>query len=251
MSESSAIGARAAAASPQRVVVVTAASTPDAPLTTQDEAAVLDAIGALELADGPVPATLPALVEPALRAVIAARLHGCGRVLMQRPDGFVTGYDDAVADDLLSHRIGSLEQTDRAVLALVLLRTVAIPRARGRLTGEEWVQPQTVPTTVDELAQNRHLTKSAIATSVRRLRGFGLIRVGHRSDIVPGPQFQRLTPTRSSALWEDLLLVSAPASSFARVIRTRRAVRSPQPTERPDGASAGTARARTASQESA
>lgn len=209
-------------ASPPRLVVVAPASRPDAPLTTQDQSAVLDAIGALELADGPVPATLPAFAEPALRAIVAARLAGCGRVLMQRPDGFVSGYDDTVADQLLTHGIGCLDRTDRAVLALVLLRTVAIPRARGKLAGEEWVQAQTIPTTVDELAQNRHLTKLAITTSLRRLRGLGLIR-GHRADIVPGPQFQRLTPARSSALWEDLLLLSAPSSSYARVIRTRRA----------------------------
>jgi hypothetical protein len=205
--------------------LVAPASRPDAPLTTQDQSAVLDAIGALELADGPVPGTLPALAEPALRAIVAARLAGCGRVLMQRPDGFVSGYDDTVADELLSHGIGGLDSTDRAVLALVLLRTVAIPRARGRLTGEEWVQAQTASTSVDELAQNRHLTKLAITASLRRLRGLGLIRVGHRSDIVPGPQFQRLTPARSSALWEDLLLLSAPSSSYARVIRSRRAAR--------------------------
>ena len=214
-----------ATAPPPPLSVVAPASRPDAPLTTQDQSAVLDAIGALELADGPVPATLPALAEPALRAVVAARLAGCGRVLMQRRDGFVSGYDDSVADQLLTQGIGCLDRTDRAVLALVLLRTVAIPRARGKLTGEEWVQPQTIATTVDELAQNRHLTKLAISTSVRRLRGLGLIRVGHRADIVPGPQFQRLTPARSSALWEDLLLLSAPSSSYARVIRTRRAAR--------------------------
>jgi hypothetical protein len=219
-----------ATASPPRLIVVAPASRPDAPLTTQDQSAVLEAIGALELADGPVPATLPALIEPALRAIVAARLAGCGRVLMQRPDGFVSGYDDAVADQLLTHGIGGLDRTDRAVLALVLLRTVAIPRARGKLAGEEWVQAQTVATTVDELAQNRHLTKLAITTSLRRLRGLGLIRVGHRADIVPGPQFQRLTPARSSALWEDLLLLSAPSSSYARVIRTRRAARAVPPT---------------------
>jgi hypothetical protein len=238
-----------ATASPQRFVLVTPASRPDAPLTTQDQSAVLDAIGALELADGPVPATLPALAEPALRAIVAARLAGCGRVLMQRPDGFVSGYDDTIANELLARGIGCLHRTDRAVLALVLLRTVAIPRARGKLTGDEWVQAQTVATTVEELAQNRHLTKTAITTSVRRLRGLGLIRVGHRSDIVPGPQFQRLTPGRSSALWEDLLLLTAPSSSYARVIRARRAAHTVPTIARTDSPTGPGATTAAASQE--
>lgn len=199
------------------------APTPDrAALSTEDETAIVEAVGALELAEGPVPADLPALADPGLRGLVAARLAGCGRVLLSRPDGYCTGYDDAVADELVERDIGTLSETERAVLALVLLRSVAVPRARGRLGGEDWVQADATPVTVEELAQNRHLSRSAIDKAVRRLRTLGLLRPGHRADIVPGPALQRLSPQRSAGLWEDLLLLAAPTSSYARHIRARR-----------------------------
>jgi len=53
----------------------------------------------------------------------------------------VSGYDDEVADTLAGLDVGVLSPTDRTVLALVLLRTVAIPRARGELSGNAWVTP--------------------------------------------------------------------------------------------------------------
>ncbi len=132
-----------------------------AQLAVEDEAAVRDAIAALEVAEGVVPAAaFPALQDPALRSAVTHRLGACGRVLISVGPGWVSGYDDEVADTLGELGIGLLSPTDRAVLALVLLRTVAIPRARGELSGNAWVTPDGArPTTVAELNHNRHLTK--------------------------------------------------------------------------------------------
>src|SRR5690242_16721920 len=99
-------------------------------LSPDEEAAVRDAIGALETAEGIVPvAAFPALREPALRRVVGERLAACGRMLISTEEGWVSGYDDHAADALAAQGIGVLSPADRAVLALVLLRTVAIPRA--------------------------------------------------------------------------------------------------------------------------
>src|SRR5258707_9981612 len=196
-----------------------------AQLAVEDEAAVRDAIAALEVAEGVVPAAaFPALQDPALRSAVTHRLGACGRVLISVGAGWVSGYDDEVADTLGELGIGLLSPTDRAVLALVLLRTVAIPRARGELSGNAWVTPDGArPTTVAELNHNRHHTKRQITESLRTVRTLGLLKPGHRSGIVPGPALYRLSGQRAAWLWEDLLMLAAPESSYARVLRARRA----------------------------
>src|SRR5262249_40693701 len=55
------------------------------------------------------------------------------------------------------------------------------------------------------------------------LRTLGLLKPGHRSGIVPGPALYRLSQQRAAWLWEDLLMLAAPDSSYARVLRARRA----------------------------
>ncbi len=191
-------------------------------LDTERTALVLEAVGALELAAEPLdPACFPALDDPGLRARVEHALAELGRVLLRVPGGYVSGYDDAIADRLASEGLGVLAPTDRAVLAIVLLRGVAVPRALGRVAGDGWADAQ--PITIDEIALNRHLTKSQVKAAVRRLRIAGILRPGHRAELVPGPQFQRLTPARSQRLWEDLVLVSRPDGMLADVIRRRRA----------------------------
>jgi hypothetical protein len=194
-------------------------------LAAEDEAAVRDVIAALEVAEGVVPtAAFPALQDPALRSAVTQRLGECGRILISLSPGWVSGYDDEVADTLGELGVGVLSPTDRAVLALVLLRTVAIPRARGELSGNTWVTSAGArPTTVTELNHNRHLTKKQITESLRNLRTLGLLKPGHRSGIVPGPALYRLSQQRAAWLWEDLLMLAAPDSSYARVLRARRA----------------------------
>jgi hypothetical protein len=169
-------------------------------------------------------AAFPALQDPALRSAVGQRLAACGRVLISVGPGWVSGYDDAVADALTGLGVGVLSPADRAVLALVLLRTVAIPRSRGELSGSAWVTADGArATTVAELNHNRHLTKKQITESLRNLRTLGLLRPGHRSGIMPGPALYRLSQQRAAWLWEDLLMLAAPDSSYARVLRTRRA----------------------------
>jgi hypothetical protein len=191
-------------------------------IDAERRAHVLEVIGALEIAAEPLdPATFPALDDPGLRTWVERALAEAGRVLLRVPGGFVSGYDDEIADRLASEGIGVLAPVDRAVLAVVLLRGVAVPRAQGRVAGEAWTDAQ--PVSVDDLALNRHLTKSQLKASVRRLRAAGILRPGHRAELVPGPQFRRLTLARSQRLWEDLVLVSRPDGMLADVIRRRRA----------------------------
>ena len=197
-------------------------------------ALVLEAVAALEVAADPIDAArFPALDDPGLRALVGEALGEVGRVLLRLPRGYVSGYDDEIADRLATEGIGVLDPVDRAVLTVVLLRGVAVPRARGRITGDGWTDAE--PITVDEIALNRHLTKTQIKTAVRRLRAAGILRPGHRADLVPGPQFERLTPARSQRLWEDLVLVSRPDGMLAEVIRRRRA----QPPSPPVHSAAG------------
>jgi hypothetical protein len=158
---------------------------------------VLAAVAAVECADLPVAGEhFVGLNDPALRRLVE-------EVLAASAEG-----------------LGVLSAKDRAVLALVLLHTVAIPRARGRISSEDWTDA--VPTTVEELERNRHLTQKDIRGSLRRLRSAGILRPGHRAMIAPGPQFLRLTTERSSRLSEDLVLLCHPHGMLADVIRRRR-----------------------------
>lgn len=193
-------------------------------VSNADESAVLEAIGALEIADGVVPSgVFPALEDPALRKTVSARLGECGRTLISVGDGWTSGYRDDVADALAELRIGVLAPEDRAVLVLILLRTVAIPRARGSGAGETWGSSNGVRgTSVDELTLNRNISKTQIKESVRNLSVQGLVG-RHRGMLLPGPALLRLTPQRSTQLWENLILLAAPNSVYAHAIRGRRA----------------------------
>lgn len=191
-------------------------------LSRRDRDDVVVALTALEMAEQPVPATtLRALLDPALRNEVQWGLAASGRTLLQvRPNEWLSGYDDAVADRLVEDGVGVLDPADRAVLALVLLRTVAIPRSLGRITGSDWTQA--LPTTIDELSKNRHLTKTQITRSIRRLRTLGILRPGLRAEIRPGAQFLRFTAARNARIWEGLLLVCKPEGLTADIIRRRR-----------------------------
>ena len=193
-----------------------------AALSRQDHEAVLTAVVAVEIADHPVsPANLRALLDPALRDIVRDCLAQAGRVLLEpSPGRYLSGYDDTIADRLVADGLGVLQQVDRAVLALVLLRTVAIPRAKGSIGGTDWTV--SVATSIDELALNRSLTKERIRNSVRRLRTAGILRLGLRREIRPGPQFHRLTEARSSRIWEELMLLCQPEGLMAQIIRRRR-----------------------------
>ena len=183
---------------------------------------VLAAIAALDSSDAPVPeASYAALSDGGLRELVRQALREAGRCLLAREEGLWTsGYDDHVADELVGAGIGGLEPVDRAVLALVLLHTVAIPRAQGRIADPDW----TVAEGIDRatLHQSRALPNGEIDRSLRRLQARGILRRGHRAEIRPGPQFLRLSEERSKSLWEDLVLLCKPDGAQASQIARRR-----------------------------
>jgi hypothetical protein len=189
-------------------------------LSDVQRVAVLAALAAVETADAPVPAVaFRALSDPTLRGQLEQALHAAGRELLANEGGWTSGYRDDIADRLVAEGIGVLRPTDRAVLALVLLHCVAIPRARGTLTGTDWSQAPA--TNIEELERSR-LTLTDIKSSLRRLRAAGIVRP---KAIAPGPQFQRLTPERRERFSEELVLLARPDGMLARVIRRRRAER--------------------------
>jgi hypothetical protein len=188
---------------------------------------VLAALAAVETADEPVlPGAFRALLDPSLTGVLRACLADAGRVLVRVGDGWLSGYDDTVAERLAAEGVGVLRADDAAVLALVLLHTIAIPRSRGK-SGKDWSDAE--PTTKDELARSK-LSRTTIDRSTRRLREAGILAYGSRHGIVPGPQFSRFTEQASASLWEELVLVAQPHGVLAQVIRRRRAARNPAPT---------------------
>jgi hypothetical protein len=66
------------------------------------QADVLVALGAVETADAPVPrSAFRALADGTLRATLEDLLEAAGRMLLEVGDGFVSGYDDRVAERLV------------------------------------------------------------------------------------------------------------------------------------------------------
>jgi hypothetical protein len=196
---------------------------PLAELPAPRQADVLAALSAVETADAPVAQRdFRALADPALRACLSRCLAEAGRVLLPVGGGYLTGYDDTVAARLAADGVGVLPPDDRAVLILILLHCVAIPRAAGRIAGNGWLDAE--PVTKAELHKSQ-LADYKIDNAVRRLRDVGLIRYGAQRSILPGPQLARLTPAASARLWEELVLVAAPHGAMADVIRRRRAAR--------------------------
>jgi hypothetical protein len=202
---------------------------------------VLAAVCALEYASAPVPLTsFRALAEPALREVVEEVLAAAGRVLLTAGAGFLSGYDDRIANWLAEEGTGILRLEDRAVLTLVLLFSVAIPRAEGRIPHESsWTHAQPVPRA--RLEKDTHIHRSVIEAALTRLQDAGIVRYTN-DGLVPGPQFDRLTPAMSARLFEELVLLAEPEGALAESIRRRRhatrpasAHKSENLTEDPDG----------------
>jgi hypothetical protein len=187
---------------------------------------VLAAVRAVEESDHPVPGpTFRALVDETLRASVEQILAYAGRVLLESATGggvpgFLSGYDEDVRERLLVHGIGVLPPDDRAVLALVLIHTVAIPRARGLLPAEaDWTVAQ--PVSVETLGKAK-IADVAIRNGLRRLRNAKILAFGARRQVVPGPQFRRLSGAVVSSLFEELILLAEPEGLLAESIRRRR-----------------------------
>jgi hypothetical protein len=162
---------------------------------------------ALETAEGPIRAgDLPALADPAIRAAVETTLVCCGRTLISvGSHSWITGYPSAVAARLARDGIGTLTAPQRAVLALVLLHTVAIPRSRGLQLDDTWASGY--PVQLDMLIANRAVNRSAAVTALRALRRAGYVITAKAGGYQPGPALLRLTLTQRKLLWEDLIIL--------------------------------------------
>ncbi|MGW0197413.1 hypothetical protein [Nonomuraea sp. NPDC003201] len=117
--------------------------------------------------------------------------------------------------------------SERAVLTLVLVHSVAIPRAEGLLPEDSWLSPH--PTPVDELRRHTQLPIGELEAALRALRHAGLIgqvKAGEEAGgYVPGPQFHRLTPAARRRLQEELILAAGPNTPLAAAVRARRSAK--------------------------
>ncbi|MEV7267570.1 hypothetical protein AB0N38_28820 [Micromonospora aurantiaca] len=169
---------------------------------------------------------LHALQDPTSRDRLEQLLRHTGRVLVQ-VDGlrFTSGYDDAVAAQLTAAGWQPLTTVERAVLALVLIYSVAIARSEERLAPDTWTSPY--PTTEADILKASKLPAVAAKAAASKLVAAGLLtRVRDRADAeggyVPGPQLLRLTPAARARLQEQLILAAAPNHPLAAAIRERR-----------------------------
>jgi len=193
-------------------------------LDTAVRADVLIAVRAVEEAESPVPrSAFRALGDAALRAAVETVLHDSGRVLMEMPQGFLSSYADDVREALAADGIGVLPPDDRAVLCLVLLHAVAIPRAKGSIPREAaWTVAEPVNPRTLSLSK---LSDSTVRASVRRLREAGILGYGTNRWIVPGPQLLRLSAAAIEWVFEELVVLAEPDGLLAESIHRRRLAR--------------------------
>nr|WP_246075510.1 hypothetical protein [Nonomuraea terrae] len=170
---------------------------------------------------------LAALRDPALRHTLGEMLARRGRTLIQHRDRWISGYDDAVAAQALAAGGTRLGVSERAVLTLVLVHSVAIPRAEGLLPEDSWMSPH--PTPVEELRRHTQLPIGELEAALRTLRHAGLlgqVKAGEEAGgYVPGPQFHRLTPAARRRLQEELILAAGPSTPLAAAVLARRSAR--------------------------
>lgn len=184
---------------------------------------VLAAVAAVETARLPVPAQeFRALLDPTLRHVVEQVVAAAGRVLIKVRSGYLTGYADGIREQLAGLGIGVLPPETRAVLTMVLLFSVAIPRAEGRLTAyDSWTEGDPVPTAL--LKTGKIERKGTIDDALKELRLHDLVQQ-KQGGVVPGPQFLRLSGRARSELFEELVLLAEPHGDLALGIRRQRAM---------------------------
>ncbi|MEV6596174.1 hypothetical protein AB0M36_04820 [Actinoplanes sp. NPDC051346] len=168
---------------------------------------------------------LPALREPTSRDGLERLLRRTGRVLVQVDDlRFTTGYDDAVAEELTARGWQPLSAVERAVLVLVLVYSVAIPRSEERLGQDSWTS--TYPATEQDILRAGKVPPVAARAALSKLVSAGVLRRVRGGDTdggyVPGPQLLRLTPAARARLQDQLILAAAPDHPLAAAIRRRR-----------------------------
>ncbi len=188
---------------------------------------VLAAFAAVEHGGGPVPeVSFLALRDATLRSRVQRLAHQVGRVLISLPGpNWTTGYRDDLATELAGSTWHRLPTMDRAVLTLILIHSIAIPRSQGKIMNDSWVSAE--PTPQAEIFAFARLPKGEVTAALQRLRAAGLVSLlRSQGGYVPGPQLHRLTPKARRRLQEELILAAAPASPLAAAIRARR---EPQP----------------------
>ncbi len=186
---------------------------------------------AVEHAAEPVSeARFAALREPSLRRALEGMLGLSGRTLVRTGTAWISAYRDDVAAELAAEPECVPPEEDRAVLTLVLIHSVAIPRAGGLLAEDTWLSPY--PAQAEELRRRSQLTISELEASLRRLRAAGLVSLvrsggDEAGGYVPGPQFHRLTDAARRRLQEELILAAGPDSPLAAAVRARRRDQAP------------------------
>lgn len=198
-----------------------------APLTERQREQVEAAYALLEHSSEPVHRQyLPALEDATSRACLEQLLRRTGRLLVMVDGGvrYTSGYDDAVVADLAATGWQPLPEVDRAVLTLVLVYSVAIPRSEEQLSADTWLS--SYPTPAAEILRRSKLPATEARLALGRLTATGLLRLvrGGETDggYVPGPQLQRLTPAARERLQDQLILAAAPDHPLASAIRERR-----------------------------
>lgn len=197
-----------------------------APLNDRQREQVEAAYALLEHSSEPVHRQyLPALADATSRACLEQLLRRTGRTLVA-VDGvrWTSGFDDEVAADLTAAGWQPLPEIDRAVLTLVLVHSVAIPRSEDQLHADMWTSPY--PTPAAEILRRSKLPATEARLALGRLAATGLVRLvrGGETDggYVPGPQLLRLTPAARERLQDQLILAAAPDHPLASAIRDRR-----------------------------
>jgi len=190
-------------------------------LNDAEQALVRAAVTAIEDSESPVREHLHrALQLPELRDSVRHCLDEKGRVLIRTELGYTSGYADDVRVELAAAGEGILSPAERAVLVLLLLHSVAIPRAKGRITGSRWDHGE--PVDREQIFDSK-VFDADVQTALSGLAARRLVRtVGRNKQLAPGPQLARLTPAASARLWEELVLLAEPDGVLADVIRRRR-----------------------------
>jgi len=204
------------------------------PLRERDRDHVLAAFAAVENSTDPVAeANTPALRDATLRRCVGDMLHLIGRSLIAAgPYTWTSGFRDDIGEALAADGRLALPEIDRAVLVVILVNSVAMPRSSGELHGDTWLSSIVTPPEV--LRKQTQIAAGTLRESLERLRASGLIKraisvgrggASRASGYVPGPQFYRLTDAARRRLQEELILAAGPATPLAAAIRARRAMR--------------------------
>ncbi|MBB2911565.1 hypothetical protein FHS43_002838 [Streptosporangium becharense] len=191
------------------------------PFDERRRAEIVAAFMAVEHAAEPVhEARFAALRDPVPRRALAEMLRRRGRVLVQDREAWTSGY----ADETTAGADAGPGEAERAVLVLVLVHSVAIPRADGLLPADSWLSP--FPAQVEELRRHTRLPIGELEAALRTLRHAGLVtqvKAGEEAGgYVPGPQFHRLTPRARRRLQEELILAAGPHTPLAAAVRANR-----------------------------